>query len=358
MNFTLQQARSAECLLFQCISGSKAYGTDTEESDTDIRGVFVAPRRVLYGFEVPTQISDESQDETYFELGRFVDLLCKNNPNVLEILYSSEDCTLFRHPLFDRLEPELFLSKLCESTFAGYAVSQVRKARGLNKKIVNPVEPERKTLLDFCYVLQGQGSIPLTKWLSSQGLRQEDCGLVKIAHMRDVYGIYVESKRSGRFRGILSCPDSTMVACSSVGVDEKPAAWMTVNIDGFKKHCRVYREYWDWVEHRNEARFRTNVEHDRGYDSKNMMHTFRLLDVAREIATAKRITVRRPNRDWLMRVRNGEFGYEELLQMAEERIAEVHDLFAKSDLPVAPDRDGVERLLIEIREEFYVDSSR
>lgn len=94
-------------------------------------------------------------------------------------------------------------------------------------------------------------------------------------------------------------------------------------------------------------------EHDRGYDSKNMMHTFRLLDVAREIATEKRITVRRPNRDWLMRVRNGEFGYEDLLEMAEERIAEVHELFARSDLPVAPDREGAERLLIGIREEFY-----
>lgn len=62
----------------------------------------------------------------------------------------------------------------------------------------------------------------------------------------------------------------------------------------------------------------------------------------------KRITVRRPNRDWLMRVRNGEFGYEELLQMAEERIAEVHELFAKSDLPLVPDRAGAELPLIEI----------
>ena len=54
-----------------------------------------------------------------------------------------------------------------------------------------------------------------------------------------------------------------------------------------------------------------------------------------------------------MRVRNGEFGYKELLQMADERIAEVHELFVRSDLPASPDREGAERLLIEIREEFY-----
>ena len=67
MTLTLQQARLPECLFFQCISGSKAYGTDTEESNTDIRGVFVARRPALYGFDVPELISDEAQDETYFE---------------------------------------------------------------------------------------------------------------------------------------------------------------------------------------------------------------------------------------------------------------------------------------------------
>lgn len=357
MKFTLQQAREPSCLLFECISGSKAYGTDTPESDTDLRGVFVAPQRLLFGFDKPDQISDEANDETYYEIGRFVDLLCRNNPNILEILYSAEACTRFRHPLFDRLRPEKFLSRLCESTFGGYAITQVRKARGLNKKIGNPVDRERKTLFDFCHVLQGQGSIPVADWLVANDLRQTECGLVNIPHMRDVYGIYVDREGSKHYRGILTNPESTMVACSSVSREAEPAARMSVNIDGFKKYCRNYREYWDWVEKRNDARYRTNVEHDRGYDSKNMMHTLRLLDVAREIATEKRITLLRPNRDWLLRVRNGEFEYEELLQQAEARIAEIAELFAKSDLPDAPDRIAAEQLLVEIRERFYETSA-
>jgi hypothetical protein len=52
-----------------------------------------------------------------------------------------------------------------------------------------------------------------------------------------------------------------------------------------------------------------------------MMHTLRLLDMAAEIATEGRVIVRRPNRDFLLAVRRGDFSYEELLQMAEERIA-------------------------------------
>lgn len=353
MKLNLETARSDSCLLFECVSGSRAYGLDTPESDVDLRGVFVAPQQLLFGFGAPDQVSDDSHDETYFEIGRFVELLLKNNPNILEMLYAAPDCTRFRHPLFDLLKPEMFLSKLCEATFSGYAISQIRKARGLNKKIVNPVAKERKTLLDFCHVLAGQGSVPLLDWLDERGLVQTQCGLVNVPHMREVYGIYIDPDGSRRYRGVLSKEDSTMVACSRIDRDAEPAAWMSVNVDGFKKYCKSYREYWDWVEERNDARYKTNVDHGRNYDSKNMMHTFRLLDVAKEIAAEGRITVRSPNREWLLRVRAGEFLYDDLLAQAEERIAEISTLFEKSSLQDKPNRAPAESVLVEIRERFY-----
>lgn len=79
---SLETVRNPECLLFECVTGSRAYGTDTPESDTDLRGVFVAPRQVLYGLGHGEQVSDSLNDETYYEMGRFVDLLIKNNPNI------------------------------------------------------------------------------------------------------------------------------------------------------------------------------------------------------------------------------------------------------------------------------------
>ena len=54
---------------------------------------------------------------------------------------------------------EIVLSKLYCEVFAGYALTQIRKARGLNKKIVNPQPDERKEILDFCFALEGQGSV-------------------------------------------------------------------------------------------------------------------------------------------------------------------------------------------------------
>lgn len=39
------------------------------------------------------------------ELGRFIELLLKNNPNALEVLASPEDCVQLKHPAFDLLKP-------------------------------------------------------------------------------------------------------------------------------------------------------------------------------------------------------------------------------------------------------------
>ena len=147
--------------------------------------------------------------------------------------------------------------------------------------------------------------------------------------------------------------EATELLLSSIPKGEVPVGWMNFNQDGYKRYCREYREYHDWLKNRNEARYATNVAHGRNYDSKNLMHTFRLLDMAEEIAREKRVTVRRPNRDYLMRIRRGEFAYEELIAIADEKIGRIEALFEASDLPEEPDREGLESALIEIRERWY-----
>ena len=182
---TIQTLRDRNLILFECISGSRAYGTDLPTSDTDIRGVFLLPQAELYGLNDVEQVNDAKNDVIFYELGRFVELLAKNNPNILELLCAPANCILFKHPLFDQLKPADFLSKLCRDTFAGYAISQIKKARGLNKKILNPMPKERKSLLNFCYVLANQatastGSQPLPDWLAARGWQAEQCGLVSV----------------------------------------------------------------------------------------------------------------------------------------------------------------------------------
>jgi predicted nucleotidyltransferase len=348
--FTLSRIRKPDLLLLDVLSGSHAYGTSTERSDRDFRGAFAAPESFLAGLETIEQVSDEKSDEVYYELTRFMGLLEKNNPTTLELLFSPEDCIQAKHPVMDLIDPKLFLSKRCEQSFAGFAVAQIKKARGLNKKIVNPQPEERKHLRDFCFVLEGQGSRSLSEWLSEQGIKEEDCGMVASRHAPSVYAIFHDPL--AHYRGIFSRKDDAAIICSSVALEACPIAWMSCNLDAFKAHCREHREYWKWVSERNEDRYMTNSSHGRGYDSKNMMHTLRLIDMASEIATEQTLRVRRPNREWLLRVKSGEFEYDDLLKIAEDRLGEVVEAYAACDLPEEVEREGVRELLERMRFEI------
>ncbi|ADB39174.1 nucleotidyltransferase domain-containing protein [Spirosoma linguale] len=350
---TIQDLRDNQLILFECISGSRAYGTDLPTSDTDIRGVFILPQADLYGLHYVEQVNDAKNDVIFYELRRFVELLAKNNPNILELLCAPADCILQKHPLFDRLQVSDFLSKRCRDTFAGYAASQIKKARGLNKKIVNPLPRERKSLLHFCYVVTGQKSVPVLDWLLAHNRKTEQCGLVSVPHARDMYALYYDETTSLGFQGLISHEESTAVSLSSIPTGHAPVAHLYVNQDGYSSYCKDYREYWNWVEKRNAARYENTVEHGKNYDAKNMMHTFRLLDMALEILQTGQVMVRRPNREELLSIRSGAFDYDELLAQAEEKLNQIDAAAQTSLLPEHPDLAAIEHILVGLRTELY-----
>jgi hypothetical protein len=109
------------------------------------------------------------------------------------------------------------------------------------------------------------------------------------------------------------------------------------------------------VEQRNGVRVQNTLEYGKNYDTKNMMHTFRLLNMAEEIAVEKQVNVFRKDRDFLFKIKTGEFFYDELVQMANEKIARIEDLYKQSDLPDQPDEIAVNKLLIKMREYLYFD---
>ena len=350
-DFTLTRVRERDLLLFEAVSGSRSFGTDHEKSDYDLRGIFVAPPSFLCGLDSIDQISDAKSDEVYYELGRFTSLLESNNPNIIELLFTPTNCIRYKHPVIDLLKPEIFLSKLCRQTFGNYAMGQIRKARGLNKKIVNPEPEQRKHLREFCYVLEGQGSADLTEWLDRNNHQEEGCGLVAVNHAPNTYAIF--HNKGQTYRGIFSQKDDSAVICSSVPKEAKPIAWMQCNVDAYKTHCRSHREYWQWVSERNEDRYATNTQHGHDYDSKNLMHTLRLLDQATEIAKEGSIQLPRPNADWLKQVKRGDYTYEDILKIADEKSDEMNAAFDASSLPDRPDRNLVNNLLLEIRNHLF-----
>ena len=102
--------------------------------------------------EVGNEVLYSKNDVVYYELRKFIELVSKNNPNIIELLNTPEDCVLYKHPIYDRILEFNWITKQCKNTFAGYAYAQIKKAKGLNKKVLNPMDKERKSVLDFCFV--------------------------------------------------------------------------------------------------------------------------------------------------------------------------------------------------------------
>ena len=348
---TLEELENSDSIILKTICGSKAYGLDNAKSDTDIKGVFILPQEHYYSLNYISQINDKKNDVVYYELNKFVELSLKNNPNILELLAMPPDSILYKHPIFDRFKLSDFLSKNCEKSFANYAFAQIKKARGLNKKIVNPISEIRKNVLDFCFVYEGKTSKPLKTFLKEQEIEQTECGLVKIANFKNCFSLY--HNPSIPYKGIVKSEKSNDISLSSVPKEEIPIGILTFHLESYSTYCKQYKEYWEWTKNRNEDRYTSNVQHGKNYDSKNMMHTIRLLKMAEEIATEATLNVRRKDREYLLSIKNGDFGYEELVELAEAKKNTLKELFSHSGLPNEPNKEYIEQIMKEIRMEFY-----
>lgn len=337
--------------LLECISGSRAFNLATEHSDTDIKGVYYLPQELYYSLDYIPQVNNETNDIVYYELGRFVELLCASNPNMLELINSPEQVILYKHPLITKLKPEWFLTKTCIQTFTQYAQGQIKKAQGLNKKIVNPVDKEFKSVLSFCYMIENGKSIALNQWLTQKNWLQQHIGLVNIAHAQDLYAVYYDEQ--GHYQGVIKKENATDVAPSSVPKSAILQGYLSFNKEGYSAYCKSYHEYWQWVNKRNEARYQQNVEHSLRYDSKNMMHTFRLLYMALDVAKTTQLKVWHENREELLAIKQGLFSYDELLQRSEQLIEQIHNTAERCELPDHVNKQTATKALIQIRQQLY-----
>ena len=412
---TIKDIEEKGMIAYKYMAGSHSQNLNGPDSDVDYHGVYFTDFAKLIGLgnDYEEEISDEKHDETYHEFGKWMTLLSKGNPNALESLFVPEGMVVGDiHPAIQEVlkNRDKFVSKEVVKSLSGYAFNQIKKARGLGKKIVNPVT-ERKDVLDFCYTFKNQGSQPIKEFLAENHLDQRYCGVVNIPSMKDTYGVYydwaayfkfenkfneaeedrfndwnnydekghktgnykpkwahrfssaawdkikerIKNKEFFHYSGIVYPEDiekSNEVRLSSIPKGERPICFMTYNKDAYTCHCREYKEYQEWVEKRNQKRYSKAVE--AGYNQKNMCHCVRLLTMAKEISEGKGFNLwRTDDRDFLMGIKNGDYTYEYLIDYAEKLLADVNENLPKSNLPDEVDKDFVNDLTIYCRAKYY-----
>lgn len=408
LDSNFEEIRSENRLLFEYTRGSTAYNLNTPESDVDTGGIFLAEPFEYCILNPTVQVSDEKHDTTWYELSEFVRLLKKSNPTVLEALFVPDDCIHYMHPLFKELRDnrDKVLSKEIFNPFYGYAKQQVVKARGLNKKIVNPIE-RRKTILEFCYTFRKQGSYTIEEWSKEYDLPLQYFGLVNIPNMHNMFGAYYDwvlyfkehttridnmfieqpstednkllsllntvyklnltnnsvglymfkkwlsEQKVQNYYGLLKNDSSTQLHLSPVAKGEVPLLYISYNEDGFISHCRRYKEYQEWVQKRNPVRYASNL--NKNYDSKNIMHCFRLIHMCKEILLGQGFNVKRTeDREFLMNIRNHKFEYDDLIAQLDTEVKEIEEAYKISTLPEKPDCEWLDNYLAKTIKEYII----
>jgi hypothetical protein len=275
---------------------------------------------------------------------------------------------------------------------------------GLSKAMsIDPAEvKERKNPLYFCWVPRpgNDGVWTLEKWLRENGLKQEHCGICRLPNGIELYTLYYdwfadkdlkvedyvrlkyhkdlsldpdmlelyreeleEGKKTTeiKYRGILdSTNETTQLRLSSIPKSEatNPLCTFQYNTNAFSRHCADYKKYWDWVKNRNQKRYESNLGHQ--WDSKNTMHSIRIMRMGIEVAQGKGLILDRAeagDREELLKIRRHEMKYEEVKELMLKTEAQMKKAFEVSTLPDEPDQRLLEDLLIQIRESVYDDRS-
>lgn len=116
-------------MMFVCLGGSHAYGTNTEESDVDLRGCAFNNPSDLLGLSVFENYVDNKTDTTIYAFNKLIHLLYACNPNIIEMLGCKPEHFYSINPAGEELvkNRKMFLSQRAVYTFGGYAFSQLRR---------------------------------------------------------------------------------------------------------------------------------------------------------------------------------------------------------------------------------------
>ena len=296
------------------LTGSHAYGLATETSDYDWRGIAIPPKEYFTGFLQHFEQADrgfENTDCSIFDIRKFCALAADANPNIIEILWTNIEDTVFCKPAGVALKSirDSFLSRKVKHTFYGYAIAQLKKIKAHRGWLLDP--PSHKpTRAEF--------DLPETTVVSP-----------------DIMGVIESLENDDPHLGRFS-PEITYAYQRERAYHNALTRW---------------HQYENWKKTRNPAR--AELEAKSGYDTKNALHLVRLMRMGEEILSTGEVIVKRPDREELLEIRAGAWSYDRIVEYAEKMDAKLTELEKTSHLPHAPNRAWLDSACQHIVEEFH-----
>lgn len=342
-------------LIFLTLHGSHAYGTNRPDSDIDLRGISIPPKSyslgVLDNFE--QSVMSEPVDCTIFGIQKFVKLAMEGNPNALEIIFTDPSDHLFVNEIGQSLLDirHLFVSKKCKHTMAGYAFQQLKRIKTHRQWLLEG-EIEKPTREDF-KLPEGRKLIPDHQQLEieAQIKNKIDEWTIDTTGMEPSAQIEFKNNLSQVLLDMkLNSEEFHIYAARSLGLDDNLTEAFQKE-RAYKNALKHYKDREIWKKERNKVRF--ELEEKFSFDTKHGMHLVRLYLSCIEMLKTHTITVKRPDAEFLLSIRNGAWSYDELIEWASKKDEELNELYKTSTLRHEPNRVEINNWLINTQTTFY-----
>ena len=303
------------------LGGSYAYGTNTENSDLDIRGCALNTKEEILTNKNFEQFVNEETDTTIYSFNKLVSLLSNSNPNTIEIMGLKPEHYLYIHPIGQELlnNAHLFLSKRAVHSFGGYANQQLRRMELLCNRNVSQSQKEQ-------FILNTINNAMYDIKLAYQDFTDEEIKLYIDKAVQEGYDTEI---------------------------------FMDVNLKHYplRDYCSVWNEMKSIVSSYNKIGKRNEKAITHNKLGKHMMHLIRLYMMCLDILEKEQIvTYREAEHDLLMDIRNGKY-----LDSNDQPIPEFYEMvddyekkldYAKlnTNLPDSPDYKKISEFVMSVNE--------
>jgi len=345
-------------IIFATLHGSHAYGLNTPESDEDVRGICIPPKEYLFGFINNFDQADlKDPDTNIFGIQKFFKLASLCNPNCVEILFTEPEDHIIMTPIGKKLieNRHLFLSKLAKHSFLGYAKSQLHRIENHKKWITSEFSKRPNPPMREEFNLPSVPEISNEKYNEVNSLIQNKMEewILDYNEFNSPQKIFLKEIFERALTEIYVSHDKMWEAAGRmIGLNESFIN-IIVKEKLYRSKLRDWNSYQEWLVSRNKKR--AELEAKCGYDSKHASHLIRLLIQAKDLFKNNDLKIKDSQYTSLLKeIKAGNYPYDDIIVMSKDLEKEVIDCFNTSKLPSKPDHVKLDKLCMELINEFYV----
>lgn len=305
--------------------GSHAYGTETVNSDLDIRGITLHTKSEILTMKYRDKPYENKRTDTViYPLRQIIQLLSACNPNVIEMFGTlpEHNFILKEEAMLLKENISAFLSKKAIASFGGYATGQLWRLK--------------------CA-------------LTRESLVQSDVE----KHIKEVLNRMIDNF-NGKYQNfnndfIKLCLDESPERDLEIYADFNLTKYPLRDLVGMLNEMEhVIHDYDKTCKGNLNKR---NNKKDDFHLNKHAMHLIRLLIMGTEILEGKGVLTYRPEHDLLMDIRNGKYvtvkqdgtkDYSLFFELVDEYEKKFKEAAKNTSLPDEPDYKKIDKLLENI----------